>query len=243
MCLWIIMGTYTVNTEAIKTLTSIASGLLIRELTFKKESDICWRVTAIDDAHIALLNFAIENFYSQYGADDEEFTINTEKLKNILPLISESDFQLTIDNGSATFDMGNIKRKAALDVKGMNVRVPSIDTAEYITFPVDASSLSKFLNAATFSDTVRFDVNLNRVKVSAIGDIDDITMTIEHSENVDYPQNVGIPLEYAKSVASKVKGGIIISIKTDSPIVIKGADTANKSYDFTVAIAPRLEND
>ena len=211
-------------------------------------------VNAVDPAHVAMVSLEIpKGVLSEYDIDnEEELSLDLEKVKGILKLASGNDsFIITKDKEKLRFEIGNIiKSISLLDNNQITTpRVPQIVAEDYIV--LNKGDLEKGLRAAEdVSDAIRLTMNPDSFSAKSMSDADesemilpkDMLKEIQCKESIKSSYPLEYLLKFMKSVSPNEE--IKLSFKSDYPLTIEfnlGTESPER-IKGRFLLAPRMES-
>jgi proliferating cell nuclear antigen len=211
-------------------------------------------VNAVDPAHVAMVSLEIpKGVLSEYDIDnEEELSLDLEKVKGILKLASGNDsFIITKDKEKLRFEIGNIiKSISLLDNNQITTpRVPQIVAEDYIV--LNKGDLEKGLRAAEdVSDAIRLTMNPDSFSAKSMSDADesemilpkDMLKEIQCRESIKSSYPLEYLLKFMKSVSPNEE--IKLSFKSDYPLTIEfnlGTESPER-IKGRFLLAPRMES-
>lgn len=236
------------------TLRSIidAVGTLVDEAKIRLAKDGI-SLKAVDPAHVAMVELTLgKGAFDEYKADEGEFGVDLEKLKDILKLAGTDDevvLKLDTTNNKLEVHIGNLTRRMGLvDVSGMtDPKVPKLELPATITLSVD--ELERGIRASeAVSDHVALSATPEAFELSAEGDTDSVDLRLEKGmlgalKCTDKVKSL-FSLDYFANMVKAAKGtpGLTIHLGSDYPVRLE-FEIAKGNGRVTYLLAPRIESD
>ena len=229
---------------------------LVSETRFRITSQGITAV-AVDPANVAMVVYKLlSSSFSEYNVSEEiDLGLNLNNLKQILKRVEASD-ELTLET-----DESNSKLK--ITVVGKTTRrfaIPIIELDEKekkepdLEFPIEINMPASLLSSAmedadVVADSVSFVCDTNKLKVVASGDLNNVEVDIDASDDVkitntaDSTIKAKYSLEYLKKMmlGSKLAENVNMGFNKDYPVKINFVTLDKMSLSFV--LAPRVETE
>jgi proliferating cell nuclear antigen len=237
-----------IATKTLATIVALLRGL-VDEANVRVSKD-GWRVTAVDPAHVAMLDLQVPpSTFEGYLAEDCEIGIDLDKLNGILKATAgEKAIHLSLPRGSRqmTLKFGNITRRMALlDTANMgDPKIPALQLTSHVTLQNEA--LSGILLAANgVSDHLRFILEKEALTIEAEGDTDDVRMQLPAADlpglTADGKCRSLFSTDYLGQFSRAVgQGALKLRLGTDMPLL---AECQPEGLKLTYLLAPRIESE
>jgi proliferating cell nuclear antigen len=240
-----IMITASIATTTLATIVALLKGLVDEALFRVSKEGI--KVTAVDPAHVAMLDLHIPpSNFEGYQATECKFGVDLAKLSAIVRTATESTIHLSLKEGSQqmTLVCGSITRRMGLlDGASMPVpNLPKLDLTSLVTLP--NAQLSSILRASDgVADALRFTLDSKSLTIEADGGTDDVRMQLDAKDLGDIKTEAQCrslySTDYLGSFSKAVgQGPLNLRLGTDMPLV---AECHPSGLNLTFLLAPRIE--
>jgi proliferating cell nuclear antigen len=240
------MLTASIATKTLATIVALLRGLVDEALLRVSRDGV--RVTAVDPAHVAMLDLRIPpSTFEGFQVEDCSIGMDLDKLNDIVKAASaEPVIHLSLPKGGSqmTFKFGNITRRMSLlDASSMAVpEVPKLALTSQVTLP--NHQLECILKAAdSVSDHLRFTLEKEALTIEANGDTDDVRLQIEAADltgmATDGKCRSLFSTDYLGSFAKAVgTNPLTLQLGTDMPLL---ANCQPSGMQLTYLLAPRID--
>lgn len=229
-----------------------AVGTLVDEAKIKVTKDGIG-LKAVDPAHVAMVELTLgKGAFDEFKADEGEFGVDLEKLKDILKLAGTDDeviLKLDTTNNRLEVRIGNLTRRMSLvDTSGMtDPKVPKLELPATITLAV--GELERGIRASeAVSDHVALNATPEAFELSAEGDTDSVNLRLEKSmlgalKVTDKAKSL-FSLDYFANMVKAAKGSqaLTIHLGSDYPVRME-FEIAKGNGRVTYLLAPRIESE
>jgi proliferating cell nuclear antigen len=207
---------------------------------------------AVDPAHVAMVDLTLgKGAFDDFKADEGEFGVDLEKLKDILKLAGVDDevhLKLDTTNNKLEVRIGNLTRRMSLvDVSGMtDPKVPKLELPATITLSV--GELERGIRASeAVSDHVALSATPEEFELTAEGDTDTVSLRLEKTMlgalKVKDKARSLFSLDYFANMVKAAKGSpsLTIHLGSDYPVRLE-FEIAKGNGHVTYLLAPRIES-
>ncbi|MHB8361739.1 MAG: DNA polymerase sliding clamp [Thermoplasmataceae archaeon] len=211
-------------------------------------------VKAVDSAHVAMIDIHLprEAFLEYDVEQEDELTVDVEKLKGIIKLASSNDaISMIKENERLKFKIGSISKSIPLldNSSVVTPKIPSIHSESYVV--IKKSELERGLKAAEdVSDAIKLIMKPDEFRARSASESEDSELILEKSElsdlNCGSEVKSSYPLDYLLRIVKSLSSSeeLKLSFKDDYPLSIefKPSKEGVEGLSGFFLLAPRMDH-